>query len=132
MRRSGAGQQSWVFLPLATADGTVGACVIGYDRPRAFPSEDQVTYAGVAGILAQSLERAMLFDKGRRQMTELQRLMLPMHLFSAPASADPMRAGASPCSFYEVYKKTESPPSLTPMHYSIGPERIALPSGRQR
>ncbi|MEU6999724.1 SpoIIE family protein phosphatase [Nonomuraea sp. NPDC046570] len=76
--------RAWAFLPLATADGTVGACVIGFDRPRTFPSGDQVTYAGVAGILAQSLDRAMMFDKSRRQMTELQRLMLPKRLPEVP------------------------------------------------
>ncbi|WKX73939.1 SpoIIE family protein phosphatase [Streptomyces sp. XD-27] len=78
------GLHAWAILPLATADGLVGACLIIYDHPRAFSFDDQLVVAGVAGILAQSLARARLFDERRAHLTELQRMMLPGRLPSPP------------------------------------------------
>ncbi|WP_431040659.1 SpoIIE family protein phosphatase [Streptomyces sp. P1-3] len=78
------GLHAWAILPLATADGLVGGCLIIYDHPRTFSSDDQLVVAGVAGILAQSLARARLFDERRAHLTELQRMMLPARLPSPP------------------------------------------------
>ncbi|MET7639534.1 SpoIIE family protein phosphatase [Streptomyces sp. NPDC005438] len=71
------GENAWVLLPLDTADGLVGACSMSFPTPRPFSPVDRTTFLAIAGILAQALARARLFDARRLQMTELQRLMLP-------------------------------------------------------
>lgn len=71
------GQGAWALLPLATADGLVGTCVIIYDRPRSFSSDDRLFCTAVSGMLAQSLARARLLEERRGQLTDLQRMMLP-------------------------------------------------------
>ncbi|WP_329026133.1 SpoIIE family protein phosphatase [Streptomyces sp. NBC_00690] len=78
--RPSPGHQALVFMPLASADGTVGTCLISYSEPRAFGSDDQIIIAAVGSILAQSLARARLSDLFRHRMTELQELMMPRTL----------------------------------------------------
>ncbi|MCM2387271.1 SpoIIE family protein phosphatase [Streptomyces albipurpureus] len=78
--RPSPGHQALVFMPLASADGTVGTCLISYAEPRDFGSDDQIIIAAVGGILAQSLARARLSDLFRHRMTELQELMMPRTL----------------------------------------------------
>ncbi|MFH8371234.1 SpoIIE family protein phosphatase [Streptomyces sp. NPDC018031] len=78
------GLHAWAVLPLATADGLVGVCVIVYEHPHTFSADDQVLGAGLSGILAQSLARARLFDERRAHLTELQDLMLPRRLPRLP------------------------------------------------
>ncbi|MGW6460268.1 SpoIIE family protein phosphatase [Streptomyces sp. NPDC055078] len=76
--------QALVFLPLTSADGTVGTCLIAFDEPREFSPDDQIITAAVGGILAQSLARARLSDLFRHRMTELQELMMPRALDRLP------------------------------------------------
>ncbi|MEU9606465.1 SpoIIE family protein phosphatase [Streptomyces sp. NPDC048057] len=75
---------AFVFLPLASADGTVGTCLISYEQPRQFTHDDQIITAAIAGILTQSLARSRLSDLFRRRMTELQELMMPRALPRLP------------------------------------------------
>ncbi|MEU5979998.1 SpoIIE family protein phosphatase [Streptomyces sp. NPDC047315] len=75
---------AFVFLPLTSADGTVGTCLISYGRPRHFTHDDQIITAAIAGILSQSLGRSRLSDLFRRRMTELQELMMPRALPRLP------------------------------------------------
>lgn len=82
--RTSAGHHAWALFPLRTAEGTIGTCMIAYAEPRAFTDDDLMIYTAVAGILAQSLARARLFDQRRSQMTDLQRVMLPRHLPELP------------------------------------------------
>ncbi|WP_069814164.1 SpoIIE family protein phosphatase [Streptomyces sp. TP-A0874] len=72
-----ADHQAWAMLPLSTAEGRVGACVISWGRQHTFSSDDDMVYAAISSILAQSLARSRRFDESRRQMTDLQRMMLP-------------------------------------------------------
>ncbi|MFJ6568672.1 SpoIIE family protein phosphatase [Streptomyces sp. NPDC091292] len=76
--------QAFIFLPLTSADGTVGSCLISYDEPREFTPDDQIVAATVSGILGQSLARARLSDLSRRRMTELQQLMMTRTLPPLP------------------------------------------------
>lgn len=71
------GQEAWAILPLVTAEGPVGTCVISFDRPHVFSKDDEALCIAAAGVLAQAVGRSRLTDERRRQMTELQRLMLP-------------------------------------------------------
>ncbi|MEU5401607.1 SpoIIE family protein phosphatase [Streptomyces sp. NPDC005963] len=78
--RPSPGHHAFVFMPLTSADGTVGTCLISYAEPRDFGSDDEIIIAAVGGILAQSLARARLSDLFRHRMTELQELMMPRTL----------------------------------------------------
>ncbi|MFD8936390.1 SpoIIE family protein phosphatase [Streptomyces sp. NPDC059578] len=78
---------AFVLLPLASADGTVGSCLISYAQPREFTSDDQTVATAISGILTQSLARTRLADVSRRRMTDLQRLMMPRSLPRLPGYA---------------------------------------------
>ncbi|MGW4031012.1 SpoIIE family protein phosphatase [Streptomyces sp. NPDC004838] len=82
--RPSENHHAFVFLPLASADGAVGTCLISYREPREFSSDDQIITAAISGILAQSLARARLSDLFRRRMTDLQDLMMPRALPRLP------------------------------------------------
>ncbi|WP_131738466.1 SpoIIE family protein phosphatase [Actinomadura roseirufa] len=78
------GHNAWAILPLSTADGVSGVCVIAFASARTFSVDERIDYAGIAGILAQALSRTRLLDERRGQMTELQRMMLPHRLPEIP------------------------------------------------
>ncbi|WP_369687597.1 SpoIIE family protein phosphatase [Streptomyces somaliensis] len=40
----------------------IGVCVLAYDRPRAFPAEERAVLTSLAGLIAQALDRARLYD----------------------------------------------------------------------
>ncbi|MFJ4672079.1 SpoIIE family protein phosphatase [Kitasatospora purpeofusca] len=81
---SGAGSPlapaAWAVLPLIASGRQVGSCLITFATERAFGREDRTLYSSFAGILAQSLERARLYDTHHHRATELQRAMLPRTL----------------------------------------------------
>ncbi|WP_340561692.1 SpoIIE family protein phosphatase [Streptomyces sp. GSL17-111] len=81
---SGDNAQAWAVLPLMSARNLVGSCVITYARPRRFSPDDRTVYTAAAGIIAQALTRASLYDSGRGYLTELQQLMLPRDLPELP------------------------------------------------
>ncbi|KUJ69781.1 hypothetical protein ACZ90_08235 [Streptomyces albus subsp. albus] len=78
------GQEAWAILPLVTAEGPVGTCVISFDRPHVFSEDDEALCIAAAGVLAQAVGRARLSDERRHQMTELQRLLLPGRIPELP------------------------------------------------
>ncbi|AEW97425.1 MULTISPECIES: SpoIIE family protein phosphatase [Streptomycetaceae] len=82
---------AWAVLPLTAGHAVVGTCVISYDAPRHFTEDDEAQATALSGILAQSLARARLSDERRRQMTELQRMMLPRSLPDLPGLAVAVR-----------------------------------------
>ncbi|WP_371498510.1 SpoIIE family protein phosphatase [Kitasatospora sp. NBC_00374] len=71
---------AWAVLPLVASGRQVGSCLITFDTARIFSREDRTMYSAFAGILAQSLERARLYDIHHHRATELQRAMLPRSL----------------------------------------------------
>ncbi|MDH6136300.1 GAF domain-containing protein [Kitasatospora sp. MAA4] len=75
---------SWAVLPLVASGRQVGSCLITFAAERAFSREDRTLYSAFAGILAQSLERARLYDTHHHRATELQRAMLPRSLPQLP------------------------------------------------
>ncbi|MER8183524.1 SpoIIE family protein phosphatase [Kitasatospora sp. NPDC094015] len=76
----GPDPSAWAVLPLVASGRQVGSCLITFDTDRAFGREDRTMYSAFAGILAQSLERARLYDIHHHRATELQRAMLPRTL----------------------------------------------------
>ncbi|MEV7924942.1 SpoIIE family protein phosphatase [Kitasatospora sp. NPDC088779] len=82
---------SWAVLPLVASGRQVGSCLITFSAERAFGREDRTLYSAFAGILAQSLERARLYDTHHHRATELQRAMLPRTLPRLPGIASAAR-----------------------------------------
>ncbi|MER8184522.1 SpoIIE family protein phosphatase [Kitasatospora sp. NPDC094015] len=74
------GIRAAAFLPLAAQARTIGALGLYYDRPRRFSTEDRNICIALGSAVAQSLQRAMLFDQEREFATTLQNTMLPRRL----------------------------------------------------
>jgi GAF domain-containing protein len=75
---------AWAVLPLIASGRQVGSCLITFATERGFSRDDRTLYSAFAGILAQSLERARLYDTHHHRATELQRAMLPRTLPAIP------------------------------------------------
>ncbi len=81
---TGSPQHSWVALPVTGSHGRVGACLIGFTAPREFPTEERVLLIAASGLLAQSLERARMYESEHALASELQRGLLPRGSLAAP------------------------------------------------
>jgi Stage II sporulation protein E (SpoIIE)/PAS fold len=72
--------RSWAVLPLSISDQWVGACLFSFGGRRVFDDDRRALFTAVAGILAQALARAKLYDTEHQRATQLQRAMLPRRL----------------------------------------------------
>src|SRR6266487_995515 len=77
-------QQAWVALPVTDSRDKLGACLIGFPAPREFPPEERAMLFAASGLLAQSLERARMYEAEHVLATELQHGMLPYGALTAP------------------------------------------------
>ncbi|MFJ2825115.1 SpoIIE family protein phosphatase [Streptomyces toxytricini] len=68
------------YLPLIAQAKAIGGLVLFYRRRTEFSPEEQNLCLGLAGIVAQSLQRALLFDQEREFATGLQASMLPRRI----------------------------------------------------
>ncbi|MFD7030588.1 SpoIIE family protein phosphatase [Streptomyces sp. NPDC059917] len=68
------------YLPLIAQAKAIGGLVLFYRRRAEFSPEEQNLSLGLAGIVAQSLQRALLFDQEREFATGLQAAMLPRRI----------------------------------------------------
>lgn len=68
------------YLPLIAQAKAIGGLVLFYRRRSEFSPEEQNLCLGLAGIVAQSLQRALLFDQEREFATGLQAAMLPRRI----------------------------------------------------
>ncbi|MEW2283441.1 SpoIIE family protein phosphatase [Streptomyces sp. NPDC047841] len=75
---------AWAFLPLITSGRPVGSLVLAYDRPRAFPTEERSVLTSTAGLIAQALDRARLYDATQQLSHDLQAGLLPRTLPRVP------------------------------------------------
>ncbi|MEU9128461.1 SpoIIE family protein phosphatase [Kitasatospora sp. NPDC048540] len=74
------GIRAAAFLPLAAQARTIGALGLYYGDRRRFSTEDRNICIALGSAVAQSLQRAMLFDQEREFATTLQNTMLPRRL----------------------------------------------------
>ncbi|WP_051969336.1 SpoIIE family protein phosphatase [Kitasatospora azatica] len=74
------GIRAAAFLPLAAQARPIGALGLYYRDRRRFSTEDRNICIALASAVAQSLQRAMLFDQEREFATTLQTTMLPRRL----------------------------------------------------
>ncbi|MER7762449.1 SpoIIE family protein phosphatase [Streptomyces sp. NPDC097619] len=68
------------YLPLIAQAKAIGGLVLFYKRRTEFSPEERNLCLGLAGIVAQSLQRALLFDQEREFATGLQAAMLPRRI----------------------------------------------------
>ncbi|EMF28939.1 hypothetical protein H114_11481 [Streptomyces gancidicus BKS 13-15] len=80
-----SGHQSWAFLPLTASGVTFGVCVLSFDRPRLLTDDERTLLTTITALVAQSLERAKLYDAEHTRSRELQRGLLPRGLPSVSA-----------------------------------------------
>ncbi|MEW2630625.1 SpoIIE family protein phosphatase [Streptomyces sp. NPDC048389] len=75
-----SGKQAWAFLPLIVSGRPVGCCVLTYERPHAFSAEERAVMTSLAGLIAQALDRARLYDTKHQLAHGLQQALLPHRL----------------------------------------------------
>ncbi|TCR26116.1 SpoIIE family protein phosphatase [Streptomyces sp. BK205] len=75
-----SGKQAWAFLPLIISGRPVGCCILSYGHPRPFPAEERAVMTSVAGLIAQALDRARLYDTKHELAHGLQQAALPRAL----------------------------------------------------
>ncbi len=78
------GFAAWAYLPLIASGRPVGACVLAYAEPRTFSTHERAVLTSVAGLIAQALDRALLYDTKHRLAHGLQAALLPHSLPSVP------------------------------------------------
>ncbi|MET8402930.1 SpoIIE family protein phosphatase [Streptomyces sp900116325] len=78
------GKASWAFLPLITSGRAVGSLVLAYDRPHSFTPEERAVLTSTAGLIAQALDRARLYDATQALAHGLQASLLPHTLPCVP------------------------------------------------
>ncbi|MFK0150681.1 SpoIIE family protein phosphatase [Streptomyces sp. NPDC090493] len=78
------GLHAWAFLPLITSGRPVGSCVFAFDRPHTFSEQERVVFTALAGLIAQALDRARLYDTSKELAQTLQAALLPDSLPDVP------------------------------------------------
>ncbi|MEU7281680.1 SpoIIE family protein phosphatase [Streptomyces sp. NPDC045431] len=68
------------YLPLVAQARTLGGMALFYRSRTAFSADERNLTLGLAAIVAQSLQRAILFDEEREVATSLQAAMLPRRI----------------------------------------------------
>ncbi|MFG2437660.1 SpoIIE family protein phosphatase [Streptomyces sp. NPDC048508] len=79
-----SGKKAWAFLPLLTSGHPVGCCILSYDRPHAFTADERAVLTSLAGLIAQALDRAQLYDAVHGLALGLQETLLPRNLPAVP------------------------------------------------
>ncbi|WP_328484394.1 SpoIIE family protein phosphatase [Streptomyces sp. NBC_00377] len=74
------GFAAWAFLPLIASGRPVGACVLAYAEPHAFSTHERAVLTSLAGLIAQALDRALLYDVKHQLAHGLQAALLPPSL----------------------------------------------------
>ncbi|MER7468250.1 SpoIIE family protein phosphatase [Streptomyces sp. NPDC097981] len=79
-----SGKQAWAFLPLMISGRPVGCCILSYDQPHAFTADERAVLTSLAGLIAQALDRARLYDTAHDLAHGLQQALLPHSLPVVP------------------------------------------------
>ncbi|MEU1271535.1 SpoIIE family protein phosphatase [Streptomyces sp. NPDC005799] len=78
------GFEAWAYLPLIASGRPVGTCLLAYAEPRPFPADERAVLTSLGGLIAQALERALLYDAKHQLAHGLQQALLPHSLPSLP------------------------------------------------
>ncbi|MGW3288549.1 SpoIIE family protein phosphatase [Streptomyces sp. NPDC001002] len=74
-------------LPLPAGGRMAGACLIGWDAPHDFGTDERALLTASAGLAGQALLRAHAFDAEHELVGMLQRQLLPRRLPTLPGAA---------------------------------------------
>ncbi|MEU6341398.1 SpoIIE family protein phosphatase [Streptomyces sp. NPDC046977] len=77
-------KSAWAFLPLIASGRPVGCCLLGYDQPHPFRSDERSVMASLTALTAQALDRARIYDAKHQLAHGLQAGLLPHTLPSLP------------------------------------------------
>ncbi|MBO8187728.1 SpoIIE family protein phosphatase [Streptomyces sp. DW4-2] len=75
---------AWAFLPLTASGTAIGTLALAYDQPHPFTPPERAVLTSLAGLLAQTLDRARLYDNQRQLAHSLQTGLLPHRLAGVP------------------------------------------------
>ncbi|WP_416982174.1 SpoIIE family protein phosphatase [Streptomyces sp. T028] len=78
------GFAAWAYLPLIASGRPVGACVLAYAEPHEFSTHERAVLTSLAGLIAQALDRALLYDVKHQLAHGLQAALLPHSLPPLP------------------------------------------------
>ncbi|MFI7498319.1 SpoIIE family protein phosphatase [Streptomyces sp. NPDC049687] len=78
------GFAAWAYLPLIASGRPVGACVLAYAEPHVFSTHERAVLTSLAGLIAQALDRALLYDVKHQLAHGLQAALLPPSLPRLP------------------------------------------------
>ncbi len=81
------GKAARAVLPLIVSGRPVGCCILAYTRPHAFSREERQVLTSLAGLIAQALDRARLYDTKQQLAHDLQAGLLPHSLPVVPGLA---------------------------------------------
>ncbi|MBO8185844.1 SpoIIE family protein phosphatase [Streptomyces spirodelae] len=76
-----------VFLPLIAHDTPIGAVGLSYEGKIRFTHDERTVLTALSNTIAQSLQRALLFDQEHELAAGLQTAMLPGHIPHVPGLA---------------------------------------------
>lgn len=77
------------YLPLVAQARSLGGLALFYRERTAFTPDERILCLGLAAIVAQSLQRAKLFDEEREFATGLQSAMLPRRILDIEGARSP-------------------------------------------
>lgn len=72
------------FLPLIASGRPVGSCILGFDRPRSFSTEERTVLTAMAGLIAHAMEKARRYESEAALARGLQQALLPRRLSQHP------------------------------------------------
>ncbi|NEB03681.1 SpoIIE family protein phosphatase [Streptomyces sp. SID13726] len=72
------------FLPLIASGRPVGSCILGFDRPRSFSTEERTVLTALAGLIAHAMEKAQRYESETALARGLQQALLPRRLSAHP------------------------------------------------
>lgn len=78
------GFAAWAYLPLIASGRPVGTAVLAYAEPHPFPADERAVLTSLGGLIAQALERALLYDAKHQLAHGLQAALLPHSLPPLP------------------------------------------------
>ncbi|MFG2528764.1 SpoIIE family protein phosphatase [Streptomyces sp. NPDC048516] len=81
------GKAARAVLPLIVSGRPVGCCILSYTRPRTFSQDERQVLTSLAGLIAQALDRARLYDTKQELAHDLQAALLPHGLPRVPGFA---------------------------------------------
>lgn len=70
-------KQAWAFLPLLGSGRPIGALLLAYNEPHRFTAAERSILTPLAGLIAQALDRARLYDAKHGLAHALQQTLLP-------------------------------------------------------